>query len=923
MKAVKNGLLCIFLCLLASYPCFSQKYTVRDQAEITYQAHITLTMYKDLLNVISYTDVTEAEVGELIKNSYSDPQTQIFFSDAAIIEDNVKPSNLRASHEQDKNVKDYLKYFDLMYAKSDEQTVEFSDLQASNLKYRDYLYIKVKYTSHFKGRHKEDTTAYSPTERLAEIRVERKDNQWKTYITSIVYYNPDSPLDSTESDVELDETVADDGTFSNRLKAINGSSNSLDERDKAAQISQYTFKQDSVFSLYMQKGQQAFEAGSFNEAVAAYTQAQQINPYDITPRIKINEVTRSILDSRNSIEEKFQEALMNGDRAKAAREYVKAKSFYQEALSIKPHESALKPRISDLEKVIQNKALLESKFNVGNYKEAIKDYNKAIQDNKGNPDYYYGRGKCYEKLSDTKEAIRDYSKAIELDGNFIEAIHSRAKLYEQGSQHYEAIGDYSLIISNPDYAAEFYPARARIRKIIGDFKGAVEDYDEAIKLSPELPLNYFEKGLIEVEQALIEPAIVSFSSAIERQEDYKDAHYHRGLAYIKVDDVHSAAADFNRARELGIDNSQQQKISSLAFVYFSEGDFNMKVANYGDALGGFMNAVLIYPGYGEAWLRKGDAHAMLEDYENAIINYSKSLALDTITNAYYKRGLAYQQLNDQQSAVKDFGRYIPIGSVIAAKKEKAAKSGNASQTNSASMVEESADALYSLGYAQLMTQHYTAAIESLDKAIKVKKSYPLALFARGSAQYALKKHKKAAKDIEESIKLGYQKPAVFYTLGQVHEAMGDAEEAAKSYSQAIRADAGFEAAYKQRAICYKNTKQYKLALDDINTVFSLNENLKADVSLLTNKGLIEMYQNNWAEADKFFDHALSLKEDDGWALYGKACVLVQQNKIQESLELYRKAFQSKQIEWSSIKNDPQIRIVNKDKGFKELVKASF
>ena len=50
MKVLKNGFLLLSLFLSFSILGFSQQYTIRDQEEIAYQAQLTLSMYKDLLN---------------------------------------------------------------------------------------------------------------------------------------------------------------------------------------------------------------------------------------------------------------------------------------------------------------------------------------------------------------------------------------------------------------------------------------------------------------------------------------------------------------------------------------------------------------------------------------------------------------------------------------------------------------------------------------------------------------------------------------------------------------------------------------------------------------------------------------------------------------------------------------------------------
>ena len=49
-----------------------------------------------------------------------------------------------------------------------------------------------------------------------------------------------------------------------------------------------------------------------------------------------------------------------------------------------------------------------------NYRQALDDYNKAIQINSGNASFYQNRGKCYDALGDKEKARADFAKAKEL-----------------------------------------------------------------------------------------------------------------------------------------------------------------------------------------------------------------------------------------------------------------------------------------------------------------------------------------------------------------------------------------------------------------------------------------------------------------------------------------------------------------------------
>lgn len=850
--------------------CSAQQYTLRDQAEINYHAQLTLIEYESLLNLISNSAVSETVLRNAMLNAYQNPSTQIFDSPNVPVEESIAPSSLYLPHKAARKAKDYLRELDAMYVKSDLETVSFYDFQLSGLKAKDFLYILVKYTAHFKGRHKKDPAPYKPVDQLAMFRVEKKENRWITYITSITHATSGVSFGPGAEDVKINTAVVDDGTYTAKL-------NQLQKSRGAAQGVQ----------------EQQARDGAIAESWKAFD------------------------------EKRFEEFRTKAEQSEDIRAYAEASAFYAQALQVKPKEAAVAARLHSLEKTIQQNGRLEKKALEGHFVEAIKDYGKAISRDTDNADLYYGRGKCYEKLNDLQSAVKDFTTAIRLDANFVAALSSRAQLYVRTAHPQKAIEDYNQIIKNLQDASAYYPERAKIKVALGDVKGALADFDAAMEANPESAALHYEKGQLYYQQKQPEQAQASFSAAIEKDSLFANAFYARGLVYAEGQNISSAAVDFDRARDLGLEKEQLATINSFAIKYSAAGEEAMGKANYKEALANYIKWVLFAPADESAWLKKGNAHFKLHDYENAIQSYARAVALEKISYAYYKRGLAYQQVKDFDAAKNDFRQFVPVGRKLISEKEK--KAGQARSSKALNKIaEEIAEAWYTLGEAQRLAEQYKDALGSYNKALEIFKTYPEALFGRGAAYYGLRNHKKAIKDIEKSIEWGIgDNPAVFLILGEVYEASGQLEQAIGIYSYIIDSvDPKYDRAYRQRANCFKAVKQYQLALQDINTSLSLSDASGQDVGLLTSKGLLELHESKFNEAGLSFDKALSIEKNDAWALYGKACVLASQNKLDESLDFYRQAFETKKIQWSAIKDDPIIKHVSKQKAFMDLVEVS-
>ncbi len=67
--------------------------------------------------------------------------------------------------------------------------------------------------------------------------------------------------------------------------------------------------------------------------------------------------------------------------------------------------------------------------NLGNHKQAIEDYDKAIESKPGYADAYYNRGLAYNSLRNYKQAIEDYGRAIDIKPDFADAYYNRGVVY--------------------------------------------------------------------------------------------------------------------------------------------------------------------------------------------------------------------------------------------------------------------------------------------------------------------------------------------------------------------------------------------------------------------------------------------------------------------------------------------------------------
>ncbi len=86
---------------------------------------------------------------------------------------------------------------------------------------------------------------------------------------------------------------------------------------------------------------------------------------------------------------------------------------------------------------------------------------------------------------------------------------------------------------------------------VGDYKGAIEAYTEAIELQPDFAMAYFNRALVKRKLEDYQGAIDDYSKAIELIDYYTIAYHNRGIAYILIGELEKACIDWNKAYELG------------------------------------------------------------------------------------------------------------------------------------------------------------------------------------------------------------------------------------------------------------------------------------------------------------------------------------------------------------------------------------
>ncbi|MDP4281700.1 MAG: tetratricopeptide repeat protein [Bacteroidota bacterium] len=129
------------------------------------------------------------------------------------------------------------------------------------------------------------------------------------------------------------------------------------------------------------------------------------------------------------------------------------------------------------------------------YPLAIQHLDKAIKLSPGYCEAYYNRGVAYDKTGQYELAISDFSSAINQNPNYDEAYFARGNVFKKVSSFNLALNDYSQTLKINNFHLGALQNRAIVKGYLDDFRGAVDDLNNAIAIDPGNSTCYYLRGI--------------------------------------------------------------------------------------------------------------------------------------------------------------------------------------------------------------------------------------------------------------------------------------------------------------------------------------------------------------------------------------------------------------------------------------------
>jgi tetratricopeptide (TPR) repeat protein len=196
-----------------------------------------------------------------------------------------------------------------------------------------------------------------------------------------------------------------------------------------------------------------------------------------------------------------------------------------------------------------------------------------------------------------------------LNGSFVGLLLILSVLSYQKSQNYQdpEIFYTEAIIYNPSGLP--YQNRGLYRQNKGNLQGALEDYNEAVKVEPRSITAPLTRGIIKGQMGDFKGGIEDINRSIAIADTSYDQFFQRGYLEEQLGDVQSAIADYNKALQMKPD---------FFLAYNNRGSMKERMGDKEGALQDFSAAIRYNPDFAQAYSNTALIYYQYADYAQAL-----------------------------------------------------------------------------------------------------------------------------------------------------------------------------------------------------------------------------------------------------------------------------------------------------------------
>ncbi len=290
--------------------------------------------------------------------------------------------------------------------------------------------------------------------------------------------------------------------------------------------------------------------------------------------------------------------------------------------------------------------------NLGKNKDAIVAYNNVLKIYPTYVNALYNRGNSYAKLKELNIALKDYDQVLKLDPKYLSVYNNRGLVLKGLGRLKEALNDFDKAILHDPLNADSYSNRSLVKYALNDIKGAMDDSQKAISINPNVTASYLHSGIAKCRVNDFIGALEDFNKAIAINPSDKEIYLNRGITYYYIQSLDLALKDYNKAIELD---------SSYGEALLNRGILKANIGNVKGALSDYAKAIIIIPDNPLVYGNRAILRFASNDFKAVIEDLNKAILLDpAYADAYCNRGLAKANQGDKAGAMKDYNKALEL-----------------------------------------------------------------------------------------------------------------------------------------------------------------------------------------------------------------------------------------------------------------------
>ena len=318
-----------------------------------------------------------------------------------------------------------------------------------------------------------------------------------------------------------------------------------------------------------------------------------------------------------------------------------------------------------------------NRYKKGSYKKAVECYTRAIELDPSQAPIYTNRAACNLQLLKYKKVVEDGLKAAQLDPKFSKAYLRAGQGYLQMGKTREAREQFDLALKlepNSDLYKRERENSLKIEKYLSNgksfleqslYKEASNEMDLAFQIAPHsVPLKLCKIealiGLKELDTAAKEASVI----LRDIDNNNSEALFLRGQALYYAGSTESGLSHVTQALMIDPDNQkclqfrkQIKKIEQLK----EEGNKLLRAGKFQESYDEYSKAIEIDPKNANLnavlYCNRAAAATKLGKHQVAIKDATKAIELnENYTKAYIRRGSSYVELEQYEDAMRDYSK---------------------------------------------------------------------------------------------------------------------------------------------------------------------------------------------------------------------------------------------------------------------------